>query len=45
MEDVINYYYDDVVLVSTWQSDGHHSDLADMSSDPLTQLILEEEES
>ena len=44
MEDVIEYYYSDVALVTAWHSDGHHSDLADMSSDPLTLLILEEEE-
>ena len=44
MEDVIEYYYSDVALVSTWHSDGHHSDLADYASDPLTQLILQEEE-
>ena len=44
MEDVIEFFYSDVALVSEWHSDGHHMDLADMSSDPLTQLILEEEE-
>lgn len=45
MEDVINNFYGDgVELVSWYQDDGHHSDLADYNSDPLAMLIVEEEE-
>lgn len=43
-EIISNFYGDNVELMEWFQEDGHHSDLADFSSDPLMQLIAEEEE-